>query len=48
MQNQIQEALVAAERVVEILELEEEKDNSVKYMKPLREVLKFPGQNIFF
>ena len=36
MQNQIQEALVAAERVGEILELEEEKDNSVKYMKPLR------------
>lgn len=34
IQNQIQESLVAAERVGEILELEEEKDDSVKYMKP--------------
>ncbi len=34
IQNQIQEALVAAERVGEILELECEKDDSVKYIKP--------------
>ena len=34
IQNQVQEALVAAERVGEILELEKEKDDTVKYMKP--------------
>ena len=34
IQNQIQEALVAAERVGEILELECEKDDSISYMKP--------------
>lgn len=34
IQNQIQEALVAAERVGEILELECEKDDSIHYMKP--------------
>ncbi|HOE08150.1 MAG TPA: peptidase domain-containing ABC transporter [Treponemataceae bacterium] len=34
IQNQIQEALVAAERVGEILELECEKDDSINYMKP--------------
>lgn len=34
IQNQVQEALVAAERVGEILELEKEKDDSIKYMKP--------------
>ncbi len=34
IQNQVQEALVAAERVGEILELEKEKDESIQYMKP--------------
>ncbi|MCR5253402.1 MAG: peptidase domain-containing ABC transporter [Treponema sp.] len=34
IQNQVQEALVAAERVGEILELEKEKDDSVQYMRP--------------
>jgi len=34
IQNQVQEALVAAERVGEILELEKEKDDAVQYMKP--------------
>ena len=34
MQNQVQEALVAAERVGEILELEKEKDEKVQYIKP--------------
>ncbi len=34
IQNQVQEALVAAERVGEILELEKEKDEKVFYMKP--------------
>ena len=34
IQNQVQEALVAAERVGEILELEKEKDDSIQYMKP--------------
>ena len=34
IQNQTQEALVAAERVGEILELEKEKDESIQYMKP--------------
>lgn len=34
IQNQVQETLVAAERVGEILELEKEKDDSVQYMKP--------------
>ena len=36
IQNQVQEALVAAERVGEILELEKEKDESVQYIKPQR------------
>jgi len=34
IQNQVQEALVAAERVGEILELEVEKDEKVKYITP--------------
>lgn len=34
IQNQVQEALVAAERVGEILELEKEKNDSIRYMKP--------------
>lgn len=34
IQNQVQEALVAAERVGEILELEKEKNETVQYMKP--------------
>ena len=34
IQNQVQEALVAAERVGEILELEKEKDDDIQYMKP--------------
>ena len=34
IQNQVQEALVAAERVGEILELEKEKDEKAFYMKP--------------
>ncbi len=34
IQNQVQEALVAAERVGEILELKKEKDDSIQYMKP--------------
>lgn len=34
IQNQVQEALVAAERVGEILELEKEKDEKVQYIKP--------------
>lgn len=36
IQNQIQEALVAAERVGEILELDCEKDDSIKYIKPAK------------
>ncbi len=34
IQNQVQEALVAAERVGEVLKLESEKDESIQYMKP--------------
>ena len=34
IQNQVQEALVAAERVGEVLKLEKEKDESIQYMKP--------------
>lgn len=34
IQNQVQEALVAAERVGEILELEKEKNENEKYLKP--------------
>ena len=34
IQNQVQESLVAAERVGEILELEKEKDDDRKYLKP--------------
>lgn len=36
IQNQVQEALVAAERVGEILELEKERNDSVKGLKPKR------------
>ena len=36
IQNQVQEALVAAERVGEILELEKEKDETIHYLKPER------------
>ena len=43
IQNQVQEALVAAERVGEILELEKEKNDTVQYMKPekIEEHIKF-------
>lgn len=36
IQNSVQEALVAAERVGEILELEREKDEDAKYLQPSR------------
>ncbi|MBP5520321.1 MAG: peptidase domain-containing ABC transporter [Treponema sp.] len=48
IQNQVQEALVAAERVGEILELEKEKDSSIQYMKPAKIAGHIKFENVTF
>ena len=48
IQNQMQEALVAAERVGEILELEKEKDDTFEYMKPAKLVGNIRFEDVTF
>lgn len=48
IQNQVQEALVAAERVGEILELEKEKDENTHYLKPEKIGGHIKFENVYF
>lgn len=48
IQNSVQESLVAAERVGEILELEQEKDEKKKYLKPPKIDANIKFENVTF